>query len=228
MNSQTRRYVFIDYENLQLVKFKKLEKVSTRIFVFVEAKEEAIPLALVQTLQRVGKNLKWVVVNTSQSGNLNYHIAFVMGKFHQKVEPDVEFAVVSNDTDYDPLVTFINSCGRSCLRVRRRRERALFKEPLTSQQNSVFDLDNMSLETVAVETKMDFLVQDEIISRTAEDTVKRLIRSGNRPTEISTLKNYIHLHNQELSLHGQINLIIDKMKETKDIEIHKEEVVYNF
>jgi hypothetical protein len=36
------------------------------------------------------------------------------------------------------------------------------------------------------------------------------------------------LHSQELSLHGNVDRIIQKMKETNDIEIRKGEVTYNF
>jgi hypothetical protein len=72
------------------------------------------------------------------------------------------------------------------------------------------------------------MVEEELITRTAEETVKRLIRSGNRPAEISTLKNYILLHSQEVSLNGNVERIIQKLKDTKDIEIQKGEVIYNF
>jgi hypothetical protein len=44
MNTQTRRYLFIDYENLLQVKFKKLEKVASKIFIFVESTQETVPL----------------------------------------------------------------------------------------------------------------------------------------------------------------------------------------
>lgn len=228
MNTQARRYIFIDFSNLQQVKYKKLEKVASRMFVFIEARQDKIPLALVRQTQRAGKNLRWVVVSNANEGRLNYHIAFIMGKLHQKLESDVEFAVVSNDADFDPLVSFINASGRSCIRVKRK------KEEIAHQRNSMpapfdaDDLDDLPLSFPGDEEKMDVLVEDEIIGRTAEETVKRLIRSGNRPAEVATLKNYILLHNQELSLHGHIERIIHKMKEAKDIEIHKGEVIYNF
>lgn len=230
MNTQTRRYVFVDYENLLQVKFKKLEKVASRIFVFVEASQEKIPLYLVRQAQRAGKNLRWIVVGEAAGGKLNYHIAFIMGKLHQKLEKDVEFAVVSNDPEFDPLINFINASGRSCLRVRRKKDdTTIYREPnmnlnSTEQYDEEFHLPSFTDD----DGDIPVLVDDEIISRTADETVKRLIRSGNRPAEIATLKSYILLHSQELSLHGNLDRIIQKMKDSKDIDIKKGEVIYNF
>lgn len=230
MNTQTRRYVFIDYENLLQVKFKKLEKVASRIFVFIEASQDTIPLSLVRQAQRSGKNLRWIVAGNSGSSRLNYHIAFIMGKLHQKLERDVEFAVISNDPEFDPLINFINASGRNCLRVKRKKdETSVFRELNVDIDPAVNFDDNFQMPLMHDDDgEMPVLVEDELIARTAEETVKRLIRSGNRPEEISNLKNYILLHSQELSLHGNVDRIIQKMKDSNDIEIRKGEIIYNF
>jgi PIN domain-containing protein len=233
MNTQLRRYLFIDFENLQLVKFKKLENVASKIFVFADTNLEQVPLSLVQQMQRFGKNLKWVVVDNPGGDNLNYHIAFVMGKFHQKLELDVEFAVVSHDPDFDTLVGFINASNRNCLRVKR------YKDDIAPLDDEDIDItvEEEEEDTGAISGLLEpddeeigvmVDVAEELIAKTAEETVKRLIRSGNRPEEVSSLKDYIHLHNQELSLYGHIDRIIQKMKESNDIEIRKGEVLYNF
>ena len=226
MNTQTRRYVFVDYNDLLEVKFKKLEKVATRIFVFIEASQENIPLTLVRQTQNAGKNLRWIVVSKANS-KLNYHIAFVMGKLHQKLDNDVEFAIVSEDPDFDALVYYINETGRKCILVKRKEE----EKPTVEKVFEYDDMDNGAFDTddlLGGSERIDVLVEDEIISKTAEETVKRLIRSGNRPAEVETLRNYINLHFQQMSLHGHIDRIIEKMQEAKDIEIKEKEVVYHF
>ncbi len=239
MNTHSRRYLFIDFENLQQVKFKKLEKVASKIFVFIDASVGQIPLWQVRQIQRFGKNLKWVVVENPGGKNLNYHIAFVLGKFHQKLELDVEFAIVSHDTDFDTLVEFINASHRKCIRVKRKKEdlNSLEEEDIeiTLEEETEDDEEEEDNRTISSLLASDdeeigvvVDVAEELIAKTAEETVKRLIRSGNRPAEVSSLKDYIHLHNQELSLYGHIDRIIQKMKESNDIEIRKGEVVYNF
>ena len=226
MNTQTRRYVFVDYNDLLEVKFKKLEKVATRIFVFIEAHQDSIPLSLVRQTQNAGKSLRWVVVSNAK-GKLNYHIAFVMGKLHHKLDNDVEFAIVSEDPDFDALVFYINESGRKCILVKRKGE----EKPDAKKMFEYEEMDEGTFDTsdlLSGSDRIDVIVEDEIISKTAEETVKRLIRSGNRPAEVETLRNYINLHFQQMSLHGHIDRIIEKMQEAKDIEIKEEEVVYHF
>ena len=228
MSTHSRRYVFVDYNDLLQVKFKKLEKVSTRIFVFIEASQDQIPLSLVRQTQNFGKNLRWIVVSNAHAGKLNYHIAFIMGKLHQKLDKDVEFAIVSDDPDFDALVFYINESGRDCILVKRKGEKKPSPEPFPETdeiEEGTFENGSILVDTGE---HIDVLVEDEIISKTAEETVKRLIRSGNRPAEVETLRNYINLHFQQMSLHGHIDHIIKKMKDAKDIEIVEEEVIYNF
>ena len=67
-----------------------------------------------------------------------------------------------------------------------------------------------------------------LIEETARETVRRLVRSGNRPQDVMMLRNYILLHNQELSLHGDVDKIIHQLKDTKDIELTNDAVEYNF
>ena len=82
MSTHSRRFVFVDYENLKKIKFKKLEKVCQKIFVFVSATEDQVPLSLVLQMQRLGRNIKWIMVPDVPNKKVNYHIAFVMGKIY--------------------------------------------------------------------------------------------------------------------------------------------------
>lgn len=256
MNHQSRRYIFIDFENLKKVKFKKLERVCDKVFIFIDNKEESVPLSLVRQMQKMGRSIKWVSVDNLKEIGVNYHISFLMGKLHERVNYDIEFAVLSNDETFDPLVNFINNEGRSCVRVKRKasmneREEeddmpftpniyVPVSQPATqaatqstnnaashlsvvSNVSATMSSDNND-ETFVMANELD----DELIEETARETIKRLIRSGNRPAEVSTLRNYILLHNQELSLHGNLDKIIRRMERSKEIEIQGQEVVYNF
>ncbi len=240
MQQQNRRYIFLDFGNLRKVRFKKLEKVASKIFVFVNKAEESVPFQLVRQTQKLGKNLRWVVVEKPKNNCLNLHIAFVMGKLHQKVHPDIEFGILTNDKDFDALIKYINSDGRSCLRVKRKKasaektnqtkatnklEEALdaLKEPIHSQPS-----DRPVTQQLSAAALLENNFGDSIIEKTAEETIQRLIRSGNRPAQVKSLKNYILLHNQELSLYGNVDRIIQKLEADKEIEIKKEGVIYHF
>jgi hypothetical protein len=235
---QSRRYIFVDYESLKKIKFRKLEKVCDRVFVFIDSKEENIPFSLVRQMQRMGGAVKWVTVDNLGNASANYHITFLMGKLHEKVNYDIEFAVLSNDIEFDHLINFINSEGRSCVRVKRKDSKMeeYHTSPSPVATHNVMDSNNNNMERVEI-AMSDFQPQpspeqreigEELIEQTAQETINRLIRSGNRPAEISTLKNYILLHNQELSMHGNLEKIIRRMEEKREIAIQGQEVVYNF
>ena len=109
---------FFDFKNLREVKFKKLDKVCDKVFIFIRSDEQQIPFDLVIHLQKMGKSVKWVVVDPNSHGELNYIITFMMGRLHQKIDKIIEFAIISNDPSFDSLIHFINGTGRSCLRVK--------------------------------------------------------------------------------------------------------------
>lgn len=251
MANQVRRYVFLDFETLKQIKFKKLEKVCDKVFVFVGADMENVPFSLVKDIQRMGSDVKWVEVSGIAPHDLNYHICFLMGKLHEKINSDVEFAILSNDNAFDPLVNFINSTGRSCIRVRQqgmeKEEATPMPKSVESQINreyierpKVSHLEPQVEETVELISRLygersseastvgEGVSDPALIDETAKETVRRLIRSGNRPADLGLLKNYILLHNQELSVHGNVEKIIKRLEETNEIKLNLEQVIYNF
>jgi hypothetical protein len=91
------------------------------VFILVNNEEQNIPIQLVMQAQRLGKWVKWVAAD--KEGHLGFllHITFLMGGLHQKAPEAIEFAVLSDDAAYDPLVEFINESGRNCIRVKTRK-----------------------------------------------------------------------------------------------------------
>ena len=228
MSTQVRRYVFIDYESLKKIKFKKLEKVCDKIFVLVDSSEQTIPLSLAINMQRIGKGVKWISVHKPKGQDSNYHICLLLGMIHKKVNKDIEFAIVSNEKRFDPIVNFINGLGRSCLRVKSKKSKkdkgSVVDTPIKSDIEKGKKSDNGSLpfyqETV---NNNEILIEE-----TANETVERLKYSGNRPLEVLNLRNYILLHNQEMTKNGNADRIIDVLLEKNKIEIEKGIVKYNF
>lgn len=230
MAVQSRRYVFITFEDLKKIRFKKLEKVCDRLFIFINATEDSIPFSLVQQIQKLGRGAKWVPVNGAKDKGMNYHLCFLMGKLHQKVHASIEFAVLSNDDSYDSLVAFINEQGRSCLRVQRKKNK---KETRVTAPEITIQEEGYSESNHVDDQGQQFFpegpLDNQIYNQTAKETIRRLIRSGNRPAEVDTLKKYIQLYNQELTEYdGNIDRIIDEMEECKDIVIQEGMVKYNF
>ncbi len=245
MNTNIRRYVFLDFETLKRIKFKKLEKVCDKIFVFVGSATENIPFALVREMQKMGPSIKWVEVGAASPSDLNYHICFLMGKLHEKISNDVEFAILSNDTAFDPLVHFINSTGRNCLRIRQSAAEAVAAvsdepegQPLRIELKkndiepkvNIEELSKSLFDDLTLELTNGVAVSDNhvLIEETARETVERLMRSGNRPHSVAMLRSYILLHNQELSQHGNVDKIIESLESKDRILIQNGDIEYHF
>jgi hypothetical protein len=243
MNTNIRRYVFLDFETLKHIKFKKLEKVCDKIFVFVNSTTENIPFTLVREMQRMGNAIKWVEVSATSQNDLNYHICFLMGKLHERISIDVEFAILSNDTRFDALVHFVNSTGRNCLRIRQSTTEAVVpdasgEQPLRVEvqkseaepKMSIEDLSKSLLEDLALELTNGTAASDNqgLIEETARETIERLMRSGNRPHSVDMLRSYILLHNQEMSKHGNVDKIIKTLESKDNILIKNGDIEYHF
>ena len=51
------------------------------------------------------------------SNNLDFHIAFHLGRFHETAGSDIEFNVISNDQGFNGLINHLKKIGRKCKRV---------------------------------------------------------------------------------------------------------------
>jgi len=249
-NHNKIRYVFISYEDLKDIKFKKLEKVCDRIYILINEGIENLPFKLVTRLQKLGKNAKWMQISEKEDA-LGLSMAFLLGQMHEKMSKDIEFAILSNDKQYDSIISYLNGIGRACIRVKNKKkniadfsngESISHVEPITDYDEDTIEVD-IEDSSDAPETKPNYTLGNtalDILANTngneaaqgvklaANETIKRLIRSGNRPSELSLLKSYISLHNQSESIDENIEEIIDHLASTNEIEIREDEVIYNF
>ncbi len=118
----TKRYIFADYESLKKVKFSKLQKVCYKVFILIDSKEENIPFHIVLQAQKLGKRVKWISIEGG-SHSFPLHLSFLIGALHQKVGREVEFAILSDDEGFDPLIDFVNDAGRNCIRVKTKKSK---------------------------------------------------------------------------------------------------------
>jgi PIN domain len=236
----TRRYIFIFYPDLTQLDLKLLEQVSDRIFIFVSEAVPHIPIALAKDMQRLGKSLKWVTMETDDTESRKLHLSFLLGKLHEKVPTDIEFAVMSDDTDFDAVIGFVNKSRRKCMRVRIDEEIDEI-EPLEVEiaSNGIYEhpqavkmILNEEIKPFAYtqsirEDVVIVPVQDHGIMSAAAKVRERMLRSGNRPAEIELLKEYIILSTPNLQP-GTADRVIDLLATNKDIEIEDREILYHF
>ncbi len=224
MNHQMRRYIFIDYDNLKAIRFRKIEKVCDKVFIFISAEEDTLPFELVLQMQKFGKNAKWITVDRMDVQDMNYHICFLMGKLHEKISTEIEFAIISNDLSFSGIVAHINADGRKCVRVNGHQSR-------TSEEETLVDVDVDSFATSSGErnTEVDTeeMSEEQSSNFLANETYNRLMRSGNRPEDIAILRSYIGLGHKNMQS-SKVEKVIKAMMDKKQIFVSEGLVKYNF
>lgn len=126
-------WAFVDYENVGSLESLKAADYA-RILVFSGPGNSRI---------RVGTppedgfcSIELIRVGTKGRNNLDFHLAFHLGRFHEQADSSVCFHVVSNDTGFDGLVDHLNRLGRSCRKVRLDRHPA---PPLSEEAARILD-----------------------------------------------------------------------------------------
>ncbi len=248
MSTKKKRFVFTEFKTLQHISFEKLEKVCDKLFVLIRPQEQQIPFPLVLAMQRMGKNAKWIVAKASDTGSLEFHLSFLLGKLDEKLDEEIEFALLSGSTNLDRVIDFVNQSGRSCLRVtveeteaefetEEYEEEAYLSDEYETDSDLQIDLSESntskakdgSSHSAAVSTEPPKVASKEDIEGKALETVQRLQYTGNRPAEVVLLRDYIALFHQGIEDNdGQADQIINKLVEDKQIEVRKGIIKYNF
>lgn len=236
-----RRYLFTAWADLESLDFEPLEKVCDRLFIFIPNTVLEIPLPLVKRLQRLGKGVKWVAVADASLQNFHLQLAFLLGSLHQKVPTDIEFAIMSDDEIFDPLVAHIFEKERKCVRVRIKQTDNPTPSPKPTQTMPTETIqfaasangengkkkESFILTNPKPSSLDDSPTEENNIQKIAKEVVDRLVRSGNRPVELSTLKQYVSLSSQQ-NTPNLIDKVVTFMAMNNEIEIFEKEVVYHF
>jgi hypothetical protein len=107
-------WAFVDYENtgsLEGVNVSDYDKV----FIFCGPKNQKIKFG---TLPTNGfTSIEVIGVSTMGPNNLDFIIAFHLGRLHEIADQDTEFHLVSNDGGFNGLVNHLKKIGRKCKKV---------------------------------------------------------------------------------------------------------------
>jgi hypothetical protein len=108
-------YVLIDYENVQPSDLALLRDGPFKVKVFLGANQAKIPVALAAAIQALGANAEYVLLESSGSNALDFHIAYYIGTLSAS-ESLAVFHIISKDTGFDPLIKHIRAKGISVQR----------------------------------------------------------------------------------------------------------------
>lgn len=229
MNTPSKRYIFTDFDNIQKVKFKKLERVCDKIFILINTSDKFIPFALVRNLQKLGKAVKWIPVENNKNLTLNYHICYLMGKMHSKIDFSTEFAILSDEDSFDSIIKYIIKNDRKCRRVKTGApKKKVHQKIITSRspQSSMYEGERANKDEQKEWVYLE--EQDSLVAY--RETKDRLKLVATRPYNLTSLRDYIHINNQELVERGKLSVeeIIEMMELNNEIEVKGSLVAYHF
>lgn len=112
-------YVLVDFENVQPDSLEALASGSFRVKVFVGAQQAKgrVSFEFSESMQKLGSHAEYVRIARSGPNAVDMHIAYYVGRLLEK-EPHATLFIISRDTDFDPLMEYLQARGGNCKRVR--------------------------------------------------------------------------------------------------------------
>ena len=112
-------YVLVDFENVQPDSLAALANGAFRIKVFVGAAQARgrISFELSHSMQMLGTSAEYVRIARSGPNAVDMHIAYYVGRLIENDKHAVIY-IVSRDTDFDPLVEYLQAGGINCKRAK--------------------------------------------------------------------------------------------------------------
>ena len=139
MSAATKtNYVLIDYENVQPPDLALLKDGPFKVKVFLGANQAKIPITLAAALQQLGANAEYILLASSGSNALDFHIAYYIGNLSAQ-EPSAFFHVVSKDTGFDPLIAHLRTKGMLAQRSTSISSMPCFRPPLPAAIDAQVD-----------------------------------------------------------------------------------------
>ena len=111
-------YVLVDFENVQPDSLAALATGQFRVKVFVGASQAKgrISFELVHSMQALGANAEYVKIARTGKNAVDMHIAYYVGRLLEK-EPNAVIHIVSRDSDFDPLIEYLDAKDRTSVTV---------------------------------------------------------------------------------------------------------------
>ena len=99
------KYAFIDYENIHSLDNLNLH-LYERIFLFLGANQPTVQLS-----EKFNDELNITLITVQSAGknNLDFHIAYYLGKMDVQTDKNIEFYVISKDNGYLGICEFIQN-----------------------------------------------------------------------------------------------------------------------
>ncbi|MDR2189333.1 MAG: hypothetical protein LBE62_15010 [Azonexus sp.] len=109
--------LLVDFENIQELDYlKKLRNTDFEVRVFLGQHQAKLPSSLVRQAQPFGTRLQWIQMEGNGKNALDFHIAYSVGLLVAE-DRKRRIYVLSKDTGFDPLITYLTKRGIACERI---------------------------------------------------------------------------------------------------------------
>lgn len=195
-----KRIILVDFENIQRLDFDNIDVSNTNMAIFVGKSQNKIPFSLVEKAQSFGERLIWVKIAGDGKNNLDFHLAFELGRLCERMEKDVELIILSKDSGYDSLIRYVNEIGIKTRRIANPAELSDNTKPLPSSNYTNYIINNL--------TKIDGQKRPRTM-RTLKKHIESLLRDKAGASEIDAIL-------EEMFIRGLLSEINNRLKYTFD------------
>jgi hypothetical protein len=103
--------ILVDFENVPKIDLGLVEGRPVEVVLLIGKNQKKLDLALVRHIHRLAAQVELVEVGASGRNALDLTLAFYLGEAAHRV-PGREFAIVSGDKDFDPMISHLRNRGR--------------------------------------------------------------------------------------------------------------------
>jgi hypothetical protein len=104
--SDITHFIFVDFENVQEVDLSPIAGQAVQVTLLLGKNQTKIDLELVKQIQQFGTQVKLIEVGGSGRNALDLTLACYLGRAIEQV-PEANFAIVSKDKDFAPMVAHL-------------------------------------------------------------------------------------------------------------------------
>ncbi|QTR44520.1 NYN domain-containing protein [Thiothrix litoralis] len=114
-NPKRTHYIFVDFENTQVMDVRLLSGKPVILLVVTGDKQKQLPIPLIKQLLANADQVGLIEANCSGKNALDLVLAYHMGQW-AKQDPTGYFHIVSKDKGFDPLITHLKQLKVSAAR----------------------------------------------------------------------------------------------------------------
>jgi hypothetical protein len=202
-----KQYILIDYENVQVQSLALLKGEQFFVRVFLGPNNTKLPVELVTAMQQLGSRAEYIVLETSGSNALDFHIAYYLGVL-AAADPAGYFHIISKDSGFDPLIRHLRSRKISISRSAAIEEVPCCKQPVQPQESKT-----------ATACKSD---QELLVLMTNE----LLKYTNNKPGKVQTLLKVIQVRIGKDAPSEKVDAVYNGLVKLGYVKINGEQVSY--